>query len=77
MNTRTEWDSLGPVEVPSNRHYGAQTQRSLENFKISGDYEVGRIHSTSISNEKKLINSLVENISKKILNEIEININDI
>lgn len=37
MNTRTERDSLGPVEVPSNRYYGAQTQRSLENFKISGE----------------------------------------
>ena len=34
MNTRTEKDSLGPIEVPSDRYYGAQTQRSYENFKI-------------------------------------------
>ena len=34
MNTRTEKDSLGPIEVPSDRYYGAQTQRSCENFKI-------------------------------------------
>ena len=34
MSTRTERDSLGPVEVPSNRYYGAQTQRSYDNFKI-------------------------------------------
>ncbi|MCA9597784.1 MAG: class II fumarate hydratase [Myxococcales bacterium] len=37
MTTRTEKDSLGPVEVPANRLWGAQTQRSLENFRISGE----------------------------------------
>ena len=36
MSTRTERDSLGPVEVPVDRYYGAQTQRSLHNFKIGG-----------------------------------------
>ena len=34
MSTRTERDSIGPVEVPSDSYYGAQTQRSYENFKI-------------------------------------------
>ncbi|MGI4848260.1 MAG: class II fumarate hydratase, partial [Janthinobacterium lividum] len=33
--TRTEKDSFGPIEVPSERLWGAQTQRSLEHFKIS------------------------------------------
>ena len=37
MRTRTERDSIGPVEVPSDRYYGAQTQRSFENFKIGGE----------------------------------------
>jgi fumarate hydratase class II len=32
--TRTETDSLGPVEVPADRLWGAQTQRSLVNFEI-------------------------------------------
>lgn len=32
--TRTETDSLGPVEVPADRYWGAQTQRSLQNFDI-------------------------------------------
>ena len=32
--TRTESDSMGPVEVPQDRYWGAQTQRSLENFRI-------------------------------------------
>ncbi len=31
---RTETDSLGPVNVPTDKYWGAQTQRSLENFKI-------------------------------------------
>lgn len=34
---RTERDTLGPVDVPSERLWGAQTQRSLSNFKISGE----------------------------------------
>ena len=33
-NTRIETDSLGEVEVPADAYYGAQTQRSKENFKI-------------------------------------------
>lgn len=34
MSYRIERDSLGEVQVPANRYWGAQTQRSLENFKI-------------------------------------------
>jgi len=37
MNTRTESDSMGPIEVPADRLWGAQTQRSLEHFDISGE----------------------------------------
>jgi len=33
--TRTESDSLGKIGVPADRYWGAQTQRSLENFRIS------------------------------------------
>ena len=32
--TRTESDSMGAIEVPAGRYWGAQTQRSLENFRI-------------------------------------------
>jgi len=35
--TRTERDSFGPIEVPADKLWGAQTQRSLANFKISGE----------------------------------------
>jgi fumarate hydratase, class II len=36
MSTRTESDSMGPIEVPSQALYGAQTERSRQNFKIGG-----------------------------------------
>src|ERR1700742_554638 len=32
--TRTETDTFGPIEVPADRYWGAQTQRSIQNFKI-------------------------------------------
>ncbi|MGR3758370.1 MAG: lyase family protein, partial [Tranquillimonas sp.] len=32
--TRTETDSFGPLEVPADKYWGAQTQRSLLNFPI-------------------------------------------
>ena len=34
MGDRIEWDSMGEVRVPQDRYWGAQTQRSLVNFKI-------------------------------------------
>jgi fumarate hydratase, class II len=35
--TRTEEDSMGPIEVPAGRYWGAQTQRSLHHFSIGED----------------------------------------
>ena len=35
--TRIEKDTFGPIEVPAGRLWGAQTQRSLEHFRISGE----------------------------------------
>ena len=34
MNTRIETDSMGPIEVPADRYWGAQTQRSMHHFPI-------------------------------------------
>jgi fumarate hydratase class II len=36
-STRTETDSMGPIQVPSDRYYGAQTARSLIHFAIGKD----------------------------------------
>ena len=37
MGYRKEKDSMGELNVPTDRYYGAQTQRSLNNFKIGGE----------------------------------------
>jgi fumarate hydratase class II len=37
MNIRIEKDTMGPVEVPADKYWGAQTQRSINNFKIGGE----------------------------------------
>ena len=37
MEYRIEHDTMGQVQVPADRHWGAQTQRSYENFKIGGE----------------------------------------
>jgi len=36
---REEADTFGPIQVPAHRYWGAQTQRSLQNFKIGGERE--------------------------------------
>jgi fumarate hydratase, class II len=37
MDYRIETDSMGEIKVPADKYWGAQTQRSIENFKIGGD----------------------------------------
>ncbi|MRX51979.1 class II fumarate hydratase [Paracoccus sp. S-4012] len=41
--TRTETDSFGPLEVPTDRYWGAQTQRSLGNFRIGWEKQPAAI----------------------------------
>ena len=51
------------------------------NYKIDlsnkGDYLVADSYSTTLNNEKKLTNDLIENISEKILKKISLKLNDI
>lgn len=37
MEYRTEHDSMGEIEVPADKYWGAQTERSFENFRIGGE----------------------------------------
>ena len=37
MDYRIETDSMGEIKVPADRYYGAQTARSLNNFRIGGE----------------------------------------
>src|SRR5690606_15607827 len=49
-DTRTETDSIGAIDVPAAAYWGAQTQRSIENFPF-GDTErmpIGLIHALAI-----------------------------
>ncbi|MCU0633467.1 MAG: lyase family protein, partial [Gemmatimonadaceae bacterium] len=39
MATRTETDTFGPIDVPADRYWGAQAQRSLGNFKIGWEQQ--------------------------------------
>ena len=49
MASRVESDSMGTINVPSNRYYGAQTARSLANFDIGGErMPTGIIHAFGI-----------------------------
>ena len=73
MANRKEKDSMGEMEVPDNRYYGAQTQRSLQNFNIGGEKfqrELIRAYgilkkAAAISNESA--QKLDSNISKAII----------
>ena len=72
MSTRTETDSIGSVEVPSDRYYGAQTQRSLDNFKIGGERfqrEFIRAYGI-IKKAAATVNHRFGNLDEKILNAI-------
>src|SRR5689334_3302092 len=47
--TRTETDSFGPVEVPADRYWGAQTERSRQNFRIGTDrMPIALVHALGI-----------------------------
>ena len=61
MNYREEKDTMGIIKVPDNVLWGAQTQRSLQNFKISNE---------KIPNE--LINALalVKRVAAKVNNDL-------
>ncbi|NIJ06767.1 fumarate hydratase class II [Sphingomonas vulcanisoli] len=49
-DTRTESDSFGPIEVPASAYWGAQTQRSIENFPFGAQERmpIGIIHALAI-----------------------------
>ena len=72
-NFREENDSLGKVKVPSEKYWGAQTQRSLENFKVGSDImPIELIHAFALQKKAAAISNLAleklnENIAVKII----------
>ena len=72
MGTRIERDSIGELEVSSDKYYGAQTQRSLENFKIGREVfqrEFIRAYGL-IKKAAASVNHRFGNINDKILDAI-------
>jgi len=70
--TRVETDSLGSVRVPADRYWGAQTQRSLENFKIGTErMPIALIHAFGIQKKAAAtVNMRLGLFSKRIGNAI-------
>ena len=75
MNTleyRIENDSIGQITVPGEKYWGAQTQRSLENFKI-GDETIPKPFIKALAYLKKaaaLVNCQIAGLNKEVANAI-------
>ena len=80
MSFRIEKDTLGEIKVPSSKYWGAQTQRSIENFKIGSQtfpldfikaYALIKLVSAEINNElgilDKSISSLIIQASQEVI----------
>ena len=52
MSLRKESDSIGEISVESDKLWGAQTQRSIENFAISSEKMPDEVIHVSFSNKK-------------------------
>ncbi|MBK7974348.1 MAG: class II fumarate hydratase [Deltaproteobacteria bacterium] len=73
MATRIERDSMGEIEVPADRYWGAQTQRSFQNFKI-GDERLPRPLIRSLALVKHAaaeVNAALGDLDPKIAAEIQ------
>ncbi|GIT57153.1 MAG: hypothetical protein Ct9H300mP18_05820 [Candidatus Neomarinimicrobiota bacterium] len=83
MGYRKEKDSMGEVEVPEEKYYGAQTQRSVNNFKIGGErfqrefiraYGIikkaaGKVNASAGKLDEKIANAISE-ASDEVIKEI-------
>ena len=70
-NFRIEKDTLGEVKVPKDKYWGAQTQRSLENFNIGSDKMPNElINAFAIQKAAAISNVALGNLSSKIGKQI-------
>ena len=79
MKFRKEKDSMGEIDVPEDKYYGAQTQRSLNNFKIGGEkfqrdliraYGIVKKAAASVNNSKGKLDSKLADPIKKAAEEV-------
>jgi fumarate hydratase class II len=68
MTTRVETDSMGPIEVPADKYYGAQTMRSRMNFRIGKEQmPIEIIHAFGILKKAAaLTNHELDNLEKDV-----------
>jgi fumarate hydratase class II len=66
--TRKETDTFGAIDVPADRYWGAQTQRSIENFRISGErMPIALVHAFGIVKKAAaLTNVALKDLDPKI-----------
>jgi len=59
-DTRTETDSIGPIEVPATAYWGAQTERSIENFPFDARERmpIGIVHALARTEREVLETTL-------------------
>jgi fumarate hydratase, class II len=72
-NTRTETDSFGPIEVPASSYWGAQTQRSIENFPFPPHERMplGIIHALALVKQAAARVNCKHGLDQKIADAIE------
>jgi fumarate hydratase class II len=72
-NTRTETDSIGAIEVPADAYWGAQTQRSIENFPFGPEERmpIGIVHAQAIVKQAAARVNRKHGLDPKIADAIE------
>ena len=73
MTTRTETDSIGPIEVPAEAYWGAQTQRSIENFPFGARERmpIGIVHAQAIVKQAAARVNRKHGLNAKLADAIE------
>jgi fumarate hydratase class II len=71
--TRTETDSIGPIEVPADAYWGAQTQRSIENFPFGASERmpIGIVHALALVKQAAARVNRAHGLDPKIADAIE------
>ncbi len=73
MTTRTETDSIGAIEVPADAYWGAQTQRSIQNFPFGSQERmpIGIVHAQAIVKQAAARVNRKHGLDPKIADAIE------
>jgi len=72
-NTRTETDSIGAIEVPASAYWGAQTERSIENFPFAAGERmpIGIVHALAIVKQAAARVNRAHGLAPEIADAIE------